>query len=176
MPGNNNSKSMKMSMSMPKSRQTWSLIGLVVLFFAIVVALYYMRKNKSREGFKAVDDDNVQHEMSDTLIETTSIKPNLTPAKGECVVALFYADWCPHCQHFKPDYKKAMKALNGKVGKDGKKLRLEMVDCEAHKELGRQYDVSGYPTVKLIKDDGTQVEYGGERNFEGLRKYLVSDN
>ena len=82
-----------MAMSMPKSRQTWALIGLLVLFLAIVVALYYMRKNKSREGFDAVDDDNVQREMSDTLIETTSIKPNLTPAKGVCVVALFYADW-----------------------------------------------------------------------------------
>ena len=30
--------------------------------------------------------------------------------------------------------------------------------------------------IKLIKDDGTQVEYGGERTYEGLRKYLVSDN
>ena len=167
---NNNSKSSKM----PKSSQQWALIGLVVLILAIVIALYYMRKSK--EGFEAVDNNNVQRQMSNTLIETTSIKPNLTPANGECVVALFYADWCPHCQHFKPDYKKAMNELNGKTGKDGKKLRLVMVDCEAHKDLGKKYDVSGYPTVKLIKDDGTQVEYGGERTYEGLRKYLLSDN
>ena len=167
---NNNSKSSKM----PKSSQQWALIGLVVLILAIVIALYYMRK--SNEGFEAVNNDSVERKMSNTLIETTSIKPNLTPANGECVVALFYADWCPHCQHFKPDYKKAMNELNGKTGKDGKKLRLVMVDCEAHKDLGKKYDVSGYPTVKLIKDDGTQVEYGGERTYEGLRKYLLSDN
>jgi thiol-disulfide isomerase/thioredoxin len=184
MPSNNNSKSMKMSM--PKSRQSWAVIGVLVLLFALVIALYHMRKSNSKEGFETDDDNsnvnsnvnsnsNSNRKMSEKFIDT-SIKPNLTPATGEYVVALFYADWCPHCQHFKPDFMKAMKLMNGTVGKNGKKLRLEMVDCEVHKELGREYDVSGYPTVKLIKDDGTQVEYSGERNFEGLRKFLVSDD
>jgi thioredoxin-like negative regulator of GroEL len=69
-----------------------------------------------------------------------------------------------------------MSDLNGKIGKDGKKMRLEMVDCDANKDISRQYDVSGYPTVKILGDDGTQVEYGGDRTYEGLRKYLVSDD
>jgi thiol-disulfide isomerase/thioredoxin len=172
---NSNSKSMQSMLTMPKNKNTWAVIGVVVLLLAVVVALFYMRKNTS-ESFTAVNNNNVQRQMSDKLITSTSIKPNLTPANGECVVALFYADWCPHCQHFKPDFKKAMSSLNGQSGKDGKKLRLEMVDCDADKNISRQYDVSGYPTVKLIKDDGTQVEYGGERTYEGLRKYLVSDD
>ena len=170
-----NSKSMQSMLTMPKNKNTWAVIGVVVLLLAVVVALFYMRKNTS-ESFTAVNNNNVQRQMSDKLITSTSIKPNLTPANGECVVALFYADWCPHCQHFKPDFKKAMSSLNGQSGKDGKKLRLEMVDCDADKNISRQYDVSGYPTVKLIKDDGTNVEYGGERTYEGLRKYLVSDD
>lgn len=173
MPNNNsNSKSM---LTMPKNKNTWAMIALVILILLVVVALYYMRKNRL-EPFSAVNNDDVQNQISDKLINSTSIKPNLTPGKGECVVALFYADWCPHCQHFKPHFKKAMSSLNGQTGKDGKKLRLEMVDCDADKSISRQYDVSGYPTVKLIKDDGTQVEYGGERTYEGLRKYLVSDD
>lgn len=176
MPSNNsNSKSMQSMLTMPKNKHTCAVVGLVVLLLVVVVALYHMRKN-TQEHFSAVNNNNVQRQMSDTLINSTSIKPNLTPAKGECVVALFYADWCPHCQHFKPHFKKAISSLNGKTGKDGKKIRLEMVDCDADKNVSRQYDVSGYPTVKLIKDDGTQVEYGGERTYEGLRKYLVSDD
>jgi thiol-disulfide isomerase/thioredoxin len=177
MPGNNsNSKSMQTMLTMPKNKNTWAVIGVVVLLLAVVVALYYMRNSNNSEHFSAVNNNNVQRQMSDKLITSTSIKPNLSAANGECVVALFYADWCPHCQHFKPHFKKAMSSLNGKPGKDGKKLRLEMVDCDADKNISRQYDVSGYPTVKLIKDDGTQVEYGGERTYEGLRKYLVSDD
>jgi thiol-disulfide isomerase/thioredoxin len=171
MPSNNNSKSI---MNIPKKHQNWAVLVFLGLVILLVVALYYMRKNN--ENFEAVDDNDVQREMSDTLIDSTSVKPNLSPAKGECVVALFYADWCPHCVNFKPHYKKAMADLNGKPGKDGKKLRLEMVDCDADKNISKKYDVSGYPTVKLIKDNGQQVEYGGERTYEGLRKYLVSDN
>lgn len=170
MASNNNSKVMKINMT--KSRQTWALIGVILLLLAIVVALYYIRKNKSnqKEGFSDESD------MSDALVEATSVKPNLTPATGESIVALFYADWCPHCQHFKPDFKKAMTELNGKTSKDGKKLRLVMVDCEAHKDLGRKYEVNGYPTVKILNDDGTTVEYDSKRDYESLRKYLVSDN
>lgn len=175
MPGNNyNSKSMQSMLTMPKNKNKCALIGVVILMLALLVALYYMR-NTNSEHFSAVNDNNVQHQMSDKLIAGSNIKSNLSPANGECVVALFYADWCPHCQHFKPHFKKAMSSLNGRPGKDGKKLRLEMVDCDADKNISSQYDVSGYPTVKLIKDDGTQVEYGGERTYEGLRKYLVSD-
>ena len=172
MPSNNNSS--KSVMNMSKKQQQWAMLVFLGLLVLLVVSLYYMRKNN--ENFEAVDDNDVQSEMSDTLIDSTSVKPNLSPAKGECVVALFYADWCPHCVNFKPHYKKAMAELNGKPGKDGKKLRLEMVDCDADKNISKKYDVSGYPTVKLIKDNGQQVEYGGERTYEGLRKYLVSDN
>jgi thiol-disulfide isomerase/thioredoxin len=174
MPSNNNSS--KSVMNMSKKQQQCAMLVFVGLVVLLVIALYYMRKKRSIDNFENVDDDDVQREMSDTLIESTSVRPNLTPAKGECVVALFYADWCPHCVNFKPHYKKAMADLNGKPGKDGKKLRLEMVDCDADKNISKKYDVSGYPTVKLIKDNGQQVEYGGERTYEGLRKYLVTDD
>jgi thiol-disulfide isomerase/thioredoxin len=163
-------------MNMSKKQQQWAMLVFVGLGVLLIVALYYMRKNRSNENFEAVDDNDVQRQMSDKLINSTSVKPNLTPAKGECVVALFYADWCPHCVNFKPHFKKAMSSLNGKTGKDGKKMRLEMVDCDADKNISKKYDVSGYPTVKLINDDGQQVEYGGERTYEGLRKYLVTDD
>jgi thiol-disulfide isomerase/thioredoxin len=174
MPSNNNLKSMKLNM--PKTNQTWAVLGVVILLIALIIVLYYMRKSNSNESFEQVNNNNTQKQMTDTQNTTTNDKPNLTPANGETVVALFYTDWCPHCQDFKPDYMKAMNTLNGKVDKDDKKLRLEMVDCDVHKELGRKYNVNGYPTIKLIKDDGSHVEYGGERNFEGLRKYLLGDN
>ena len=152
---------------MPKAN--WALMAGVGLLVVVVVALYYMKR--SNEGFAS---DSMK--QSNTLIAGTDIKNRLNPGKGECVVALFYADWCPHCKHFKPHFQRAMTDLNGKTGKDGKKMRLEMVDCDANKDISREYDVSGYPTVKILGDDGTQVEYGGDRTYEGLRKYLVSDD
>lgn len=162
---------------MPKAN--WALMLGIGLLVVVVVALYYMKR--SNEGFtsnsnSAKRNNNISKKQSDALISGTDIKSRLNPGNGECVVALFYADWCPHCQHFKPHFQRAMTELNGKAGKDGKKMRLEMVDCDANKDISREYDVSGYPTVKILGDDGTQVEYGGDRTYEGLRKYLVSDD
>lgn len=167
----NNNKSLG-GVKMPKAN--WTLMLGMGLLVVVVVALYYMKR--SNEGFENNNNSNSAKRQSNTLLRGTDIKSRLNPTKGECVVALFYADWCPHCQHFKPHFQRAMTELNGKIGKDGKKMRLEMVDCDANKDISREYDVGGYPTVKILGDDGTQVEYGGDRTYEGLRKYLVSDD
>jgi thiol-disulfide isomerase/thioredoxin len=171
---NNRSNNNKTSMSSKIGKTNWTLLLGVCLLVVVVVALYYMKR--SNDGFTSGSNNNVSKKQSNNLVDDTDIKSRLNPAKGECVVALFYADWCPHCLHFKPHFQRAMKEMNGQTGKDGKKMRLEMVDCDEFKELARQYDVSGYPTVKILGDDGTQVEYGGDRTYEGLRKYLVSDD
>ena len=47
-----------------------------------------------------------------------------------------------------------------------------MVDCDKHKTLAKENDVSGFPTVKILNDDGSSEEYDGERSFEGLSSYF----
>ena len=176
---NNKANNNKVLVGSKMPKANWALLLGIGLLIVVVVALYYMKR--SNEGFTGESNtvkrnNNISKKQSNALITGTDIKSRLNPAKGECVVALFYADWCPHCQHFKPHFQRAMKELNGKTGKDGNKMRLEMVDCDANKDISREYDVSGYPTVKILGDDGTQVEYGGDRTYEGIRKYLVSDD
>ena len=143
-----------------KKKCCWTTICCCCIALLIILVLFYLSNTKS---------------MIDGFYSSSSI-PNLKASDGECVVALFYADWCPHCVAFKPDFKKAMKELNTKQNKQGKTLRLEMVDCDANKDISKQYNVKGFPTVKIINDDDTQTEYSGERSFESLQKYLVSDN
>ena len=157
------SKSSMSSFSLTSSSCKCNLHVVVIVLSAVIIimALYYMTRTKPEPFYSS---------------NASGGSPNLTPASGECVVALFYADWCPHCVKFKPDYKRAMSELNNKVNKKGKKLRLEMVDCDANKTIAKKYSVSGFPTVKLINDDGVQSEYSGERTFIGLQQYLLSDN
>lgn len=176
-----NSKSM---LSMPKSKYTCAIICGVVLAIAIFVALYYMNKaNKNTEYFNEMSN-KLPKDMSNklpkgisnnkTLEAFTHDDNSIKPSAGECVVVLFYAEWCGHCKTFKPHYDKATQELNGKKDKNGDTLRLEMVDCDEHKDLAAKYDVSGYPTVKILKENSVR-EYNGERTYEGLRKYLVSN-
>jgi len=152
MPSNN-----KKSNSRSSSKQDYTMVaflGLVVVLFGA----YYLISKHNREVNTIDSFDNEQ--------------PNLKASSGEVIVALFYADWCPHCVSFKPDYKKAMSELNGNEYK-GKTLRFVMVDCEKYKSLAKKYDVNGFPTVKILNDDGSNEEYDGERTFEGLSSYFA---
>ena len=151
MPSSNNKKNNARASAASKSDLNMiAFLGLVVVLFGA----YYMatKSNRSKEPFE-------------------NDEPNLKTAKGETIVALFYADWCPHCVSFKPEYKKAMTTLNGN-DHHGKTLRFVMVDCDKYKSLAKENNVSGFPTVKILNDDGSSKDYDGERSFKGLTSYF----
>lgn len=137
----------------PNTHTTCKMLMFIALI-AIVVGIYYFSYKKNREPFEDGSDE-----------------PNLNVKKGEKVIALFYADWCPHCVSFKPHYKKAMASLDGNKHK-GKTMRFVMVDCDKYKSLSKKYDVAGFPTVKILNDDNTNDEYSGARSLEGLTSYF----
>ena len=157
---NSNSKRMMSNSLSSLSNPDWSMLGMAVIVILLFSAYYlsYKYNNSSSESF---DNDN----------SDSNEAPNLNVASGEQVVALFYADWCPHCVAFKPDYKKAMTQLNGKKHKN-KNLRFVMVDCDKYKSLSKENDVGGFPTVKILNDDKTSSEYSGERTLDGLKSYF----
>jgi thiol-disulfide isomerase/thioredoxin len=151
MPSNNNKKSNSRS-----SKQDYTMLAFLGLLVVLFGAYYLATKSNSE---------------TNTIDTFENGEPNLQASNGEVIVALFYADWCPHCVSFKPDYKKAMSELTGNEHK-GKTLRFVMVDCDKHKTLAKENDVSGFPTVKILNDDGSSEEYDGERSFEGLSSYF----
>ena len=152
MPSNNNNKKTN-SRSSKQDYTMVAFLGLLVVLFGA----YYLA-TKSNNAINTIDTFE-------------NGEPNLQASNGEVIVALFYADWCPHCVAFKPDYKKAMSELNGNEHK-GKTLRFVMVDCDKYKSLAKENDVSGFPTVKILNDDGSSEEHDGERTFEGLTSYF----
>ena len=160
MPSNNNSNknSNKNSLSFGKGKNNMAMIGFFVIIICVAIAYYYIYQS-NQEGFDSQD---------------------VTPASGEVIVALFYAPWCGHCKTFKPIFQDAMTKLNGKKSNNsdisGKTIRLSMIDCDENPELGKKYSISGYPTVKILKDDGKVMDYEGGRTLEGLKKFLVVDN
>jgi thiol-disulfide isomerase/thioredoxin len=134
------------------------LIGALVLLLGIGFLIYYL-VIRSNEGFESA----------------LGAEPQLTPDPSECVVALFYADWCPHCVNFKPIFDKAKEMMEKKTCNanklKGKNLRFVKVDCEAYPALAKQYNVNGYPTVKLITKD-TVMDYEGGRDLNSMNQYF----
>lgn len=71
-------------------------------------------------------------------------------------VVLFYADWCPHCQHFAPTFKKLMK--DRKLKKKFNFVRINSQD-EAAYPLMEEYKVEGFPALYLVNPKS------GEKHF-----------
>ena len=51
--------------------------------------------------------------------------------------------------------------------------QIGAVNADDHKSLGGQYQVQGFPTIKLIKaGDNSIVDFDGERTEAGFVKFL----
>jgi len=57
----------------------------------------------------------------------------------------FYAPWCGHCQNLKPAYEQAATSLKGMA-------KIAAIDCddEKNKRTCGEYEVKGFPTLKLF--------------------------
>ena len=58
---------------------------------------------------------------------------------------MFYAPWCGHCKKAKPEIEAAAEYF-----KDDRKVTFAGVDCTIHDALCKSYEVTGYPTFRLV--------------------------
>lgn len=87
------------------------------------------------------------------------------------IVVEFYAPWCGHCKNLAPEYEKAAAILK----KNDPPIILAKVDAneEANKALAGEFEVRGFPTLKIIENKGEIVrDYKGPRNADGIVSYL----
>eukprot|EP01063_Lacrimia_lanifica_P017633 TRINITY_DN2467_c0_g1_i1.p2 TRINITY_DN2467_c0_g1~~TRINITY_DN2467_c0_g1_i1.p2 ORF type:complete len:417 (+),score=203.14 TRINITY_DN2467_c0_g1_i1:51-1301(+) len=89
---------------------------------------------------------------------------------GPSIVLLeFFAPWCGHCRNLVPEMEKAAKALKGIV-------TVAAVDADAHKSVGGQYQVQGFPTIMLFGDDRkTPVPYNGGRTAKEMVAFSLRE-
>mgnify|MGYP001394068034 CR=1 FL=1 len=109
----------------------------------------------------------------------TKLEPGTTgsnTSSSEAEIIFFYANWCPHCKAAMPHWKEVKKQYDGKTI-NGYTLVFTEVDCSEEtpkvKKLNDEYDVEGYPTIKLVKN-GEVIEYDAKPTKETLEKFINS--
>ncbi|PAA62369.1 hypothetical protein BOX15_Mlig005000g2 [Macrostomum lignano] len=88
--------------------------------------------------------------------------------KTKTVLVEFYAPWCGHCKKLEPVWDK----LGAEYQKQAN-IVIAKMDSTANEVEG--VNVHSYPTIMLFPAGSDEIiEYEGERNLEGFKKFLDS--
>ncbi|KAI9087709.1 hypothetical protein K1719_030341 [Acacia pycnantha] len=102
-----------------------------------------------------------------------------TVNKHNFIVVEFYAPWCGHCKKLALEYEKAASILSS----HDPPVVLAKVDAneEKNRDLATQFDVKGFPTIKIMRNGGKDVgifpKFSREefKNFTALAEKLRAD-
>jgi protein disulfide-isomerase A1 len=88
--------------------------------------------------------------------------------KNDLTLVEFYAPWCGHCKALAPEYDRASILLKGTAG-----VALAKVDCTEQRDLCEKYEVQGFPTLKLFRnDDSAPSEFDQARKADAIVKFM----
>jgi len=80
----------------------------------------------------------------------------------------FYAPWCGHCKSLAPKYEELATKLKGYES-----LAIAKIDATANDYPQATYEVGGFPTIYLQKNDGSApVKYDGAREVKDMTAWL----
>ncbi|KAE8682207.1 Protein disulfide-isomerase [Hibiscus syriacus] len=137
---------------MAKTVSVWFALAVIACSLTAILA---EESGESKEFVLTLDHSN----FTDTV------------SKHDFIVVEFYAPWCGHCKNLAPEYEKAASILS----KHDPPITLAKVDAneEANKGLANEYEVRGFPTLKILRNGGKNVqEYKGPREADGIVEYL----
>jgi len=78
----------------------------------------------------------------------------------------YYMEQCGHCKRFNPEWETFVQTYTGH------NVKLRKVSAtEAGKDL-EKYDITGFPTILIVYENGEHEDYTGPRTSEALIKFL----
>ena len=144
----------------------WVLIILIILVIIFIIIKLTLNSGISSESFGSKKIIENYSEMNE-ITESSQLKPK----SGEIVFVKFYAPWCGHCTKLKPTWTELTDRFNQQTV-NNKKIRVVKVNCDNYPKIAEKYDVSGFPTIKILTSSGER-EYDDDRSLESMQKFLL---
>ena len=92
---------------------------------------------------------------------------HMTGAKN--TISLYYSPECPHCHDFMPEWDAFANFVNKEPNVPVSAIK---VNCKANPKGCK--NISGYPTVILHKENGTDYVFNGQRTAKALGDFVKS--
>ena len=90
---------------------------------------------------------------------------------GKPIIVFFYTDWCGYCQKFAPTFDKITKGISIK-----NEFAIAYVNCdsEENQKYMQEYEIQGFPTVYVIKTDGTKKQLDNRTFFADKAEQIIT--
>jgi thiol-disulfide isomerase/thioredoxin len=141
----------------------WMIIGGFLVFVILAFIGYYIVSTYTSN--KTVYTPNNENTGSDNV------------ANNSASLMMWSAAWCAHCKVAKPIFNELAEEYTGKKI-NGQEIIFTNVDCTTETDENtasmNKYGVEGYPTIKLIKPDGTVVDFNAKPTKSSLTEFLNS--
>jgi protein disulfide-isomerase A6 len=100
---------------------------------------------------------------------TTSTFDAVVSDPTKTVFLEFYAPWCGHCKSLAPKYEELATAFAGEAD-----VVIAKIDATEQEELSRRYEVSGFPTLKMVPKgtDRSAIDYQSARELEPMVEFV----
>jgi len=125
----------------------------------ILLLLISLLPTSSSTEFKYEKDTNI-------LILTQLDFPSAI-SQHKYLLVNFYARWCRYSKKLAPEYLKLSESLK----ESDSEVKIAKVEAYDEKDLAKEYDIEGFPTIKLFIN-GVAYAYHGSRNAANILQYV----
>ncbi|XP_060696956.1 protein disulfide-isomerase A2-like [Hemiscyllium ocellatum] len=144
------------------------VLMLVLAFLSTVKAGETEVEEEPKQDAEEVFSDEIIDDQDVLVLNEHNFQRALK--ENKYLLVEFYAPWCGHCQNLAPEYASAA----GQLKNESSELKLAKVDVIKEKELGSEFGINSYPTLKFFKDSDRKspIDYTGKRNAKGIISWL----
>lgn len=140
------------------SKKFFIILGMTAIFITIAVYSYkkFIKKN-----------------VDPKYVANKEFLPGPRPDEIPSVdMYFFFTEWCPYCKTALPVWKTFKKEMKNKLVKD-KHINFIEVDCDKDKGLAEKYDITEYPTIKMVNANKV-IEYNAKTEIDTLHQFVNS--
>ena len=107
---------------------------------------------------------------TDFIVNKNGVYLNKQIGGGNPGMILIWADWCGHCQRFKPTFNQ----LRIQLGKEFPCVSIEDSELKQDENLISALNFQGYPTIKFFDQNGKIIgEYNkGDRSKDAMLNHI----